>query len=75
VSSAILLFTQPATAFITRSRIEHSAGHGILRGWSGASDVSFLGSNTFADVAGCTETTPRDPEGRCPTDPPCPKSP
>jgi hypothetical protein len=75
VSSAILLFTQPATAFITRSRIEHSAGHGILRGWSGASDVSFLGSNTFAEVAGCTETTPRDSEGRCATNPPCPKSP
>jgi len=75
VSSAILLFTQPAAAFITGSRIEHSAGHGILRGWNGASDVSFLGSNTFADVAGCTETTPRDPEGRCPASPPCPKSP
>jgi hypothetical protein len=75
VSSAILLFTEPAAAFITGSRIEHSAGHGILRGWSGASGVSFLGSNTFADVAGCTETTPRDSEGRCPTDPPCPKSP
>jgi len=75
VSSAILLFTQPPRAFITGSRIEHSAGHGILRGWNGAADVSFLGSNTFADVAGCTETLPRDQDGRCPTDPPCPKSP
>jgi hypothetical protein len=75
VSSAILLFTPPATAFITGSRIEHSAGHGILRGWSAASSVSFLGSNTFLNVAGCTETTPRDSEGRCPADPPCPKSP
>ncbi|HEX5749452.1 MAG TPA: hypothetical protein VFZ09_24705 [Archangium sp.] len=75
VSSAILLFNQPTAAFITGSRVEYSAGHGILRGWSGASDVSFLGSNTFADVAGCTETTPRDVEGRCPANPPCPKSP
>lgn len=75
VSSAILLFTQPPRAFITGARIEHSAGHGILRGWNGAADVSFLGSNTFADVAGCTETLPRDQDGRCPTDPPCPKSP
>lgn len=75
VSSAILLFTQPPRAFITGSRIEHSAGHGILRGWNGPADVSFLGSNTFADVAGCTETLPRDQDGRCPADPPCPKSP
>lgn len=75
VSSAILLFNQPASVFITGSRIENSAGHGILRGWSGTSDVSFLGSNTFSNVAGCTETTPRDMEGRCPASPPCPRSP
>jgi hypothetical protein len=75
VASAILLFTQPTSAFVTNSRIEHSAGHGILRGWSGSSDVSFLGTNTFADVAGCTESTPRDVEGRCDANPPCPKSP
>jgi hypothetical protein len=75
VSSAILIFNEPSTAFVTRSRIEHSAGHGILRGWNGTSAVSFLGSNTFTDVAGCTETTPRDSEGRCAANPPCPKSP
>jgi hypothetical protein len=75
VASAILLFTQPTSAFVTNSGIEHSAGHGILRGWSGSSDVSFLGTNTFADVAGCTESTPRDVEGRCDANPPCPKSP
>ena len=75
VSSAILMFTEPSRAFITGARIEHSAGHGILRGWNGSAGVSFLGSNTFADVAGCTETLPRDQDGRCPTDPPCPKSP
>jgi hypothetical protein len=75
VASAILLFKQPATAFISNARIEHSAGHGILRGWNGTSDVSFLGANSFADVAGCTETTPRDVDGRCPASPACPKSP
>lgn len=74
VNSAILLFSQPASAFITNSRIEHSAGHGILRGWSGG-NVSLVDTNTFADVAGCTETTPRDPAGNCPSNPPCPKSP
>lgn len=75
VDSAILLFKEPSTAFITQTRIEHSAGHGILRGWSGSPSTSFLGSNTFADVAGCTETLPKDVNGNCPADPPCPKSP
>jgi hypothetical protein len=75
VSSAILVFHQPTAPFIAHSRIEDSAGHGILRGWSGSSGVSFLGTNTFARVAECTETTPRDSEGRCPSEPPCPRSP
>ncbi|ATB42752.1 hypothetical protein CYFUS_008231 [Cystobacter fuscus] len=35
VASAILLFEKPATAFITHTHIEHSAGHGILRGVGG----------------------------------------
>jgi hypothetical protein len=75
VASAILLFQQPPSSFVTHSRIEHSAGHGVLRGWSGSEAVSFLGSNTFTDVAGCTESTPRDMDGRCAANPPCPKSP
>jgi len=75
VASAILLFSPPPSSFITHSRIEHSAGHGILRGWSSSASVSFLGSNTFSNVVGCTETTPRDMDGRCSADPPCPKSP
>ncbi len=75
VSSAILVFQEPTAPFIANSRIEDSAGHGILRGWSGSSGVSFLGTNTFARIAECTETTPRDPEGRCPSSPPCPRSP
>ncbi len=75
VSSAILLFQQPTAAFITQSVIEDSAGHGILRGWNGTASVDFLSTNRFARIAECTQTTPRDVEGRCPSEPPCPRAP
>ncbi|HEX5747475.1 MAG TPA: hypothetical protein VFZ09_14615 [Archangium sp.] len=75
VSSAILVFQQPGAPFIANSRIEDSAGHGILRGWNGSDAVDFLATNSFARVSGCTQTTPRDVEGRCPASPPCPRSP
>lgn len=75
VSSAILLFKEPTTAFITGASIEDSAGHGILRGWDGSASVDFLATNTFARIAECTQTLPRDASGRCPSDPPCPRAP
>ncbi|NOK33046.1 hypothetical protein HMI49_07535 [Corallococcus exercitus] len=75
VSSAILLFAEPGRSFVAGSSIEDSAGHGILRGWNGSAAVDFFGSNTFARVAGCMQTTPRDADGRCPNDPPCPRTP
>ena len=75
VNSAILLFARPPTAFISHADIQHSAGHGILRGWNGSADPGFLEGNTFADVAECTQTLPRDSEGRCPATPACPRSP
>ncbi|RKH09314.1 hypothetical protein D7V97_16940 [Corallococcus sp. CA053C] len=75
VSSAILLFTEPTTAFITGASIEDSAGHGILRGWSGSASVDFVATNTFARIAECTQTLPRDTEGRCPSNPTCPRAP
>jgi hypothetical protein len=75
VSSAILVFQQPAAPFIAHAHIEDSAGHGILRGWNGSDAVGFLDTNAFARVAGCTQTTPRDVDGRCPDSPPCPRSP
>lgn len=74
VSSAILLFEEPATPFIAGASIEDSAGHGILRGWNGSDAVGFLETNTFARIQGCTQTTPRDTGGRCPNDPPCPRA-
>lgn len=75
VSSAILVFDEPAAPFIANSRIEDSAGHGILRGWNG-SDLSLAASTTFARIAECTETRPKDRDGRCPSETPvCPRSP
>ncbi|RKG93683.1 hypothetical protein [Corallococcus terminator] len=75
VSSAILLFQEPSSPFIANSSIEDSAGHGILRGWSGTSAADFTATNTFARIAACTQTTPRSAEGSCPNDPPCPRAP
>ncbi|NTX35252.1 hypothetical protein HUA78_12420 [Myxococcus sp. CA033] len=75
VSSAILVFDEPTSPFIANSRIEDSAGHGILRGWNG-SDLSLATSTTFARIAECTETVPKDRDGRCPSETPvCPRSP
>jgi hypothetical protein len=75
VSSAILVFKEPAAPFLANARIEDSAGHGILRGWDGA-DVDFAASTTFARIAECTQTAPKDAGGRCPSEPPaCPRSP
>lgn len=73
--AAILLFNQAPSAFIKNCKIEKSASHGISRGWRGTVDPSFLadGTNTFTDVAGCNETYPKDPNGGCPANPPCPK--
>ncbi|MBZ4395610.1 hypothetical protein [Myxococcus sp. AS-1-15] len=75
VSSAILVFKESVAPFIANARIEDSAGHGILRGWDGA-DVDLAASTTFARIAGCTQTAPKDAGGRCPSEPPaCPRSP
>lgn len=71
--AAILLFSQPPSAFIRDSTIVHSAAHGISRGWSGDPSPSFVAGNTFEDVPGCFETWPRDVDGNCPPEPPCPR--
>ncbi|MCP3064767.1 hypothetical protein LXT21_38950 [Myxococcus sp. K38C18041901] len=75
VSSAILVFQEPAAPFIANARIEYSAGHGILRGWDGAA-IDLATSTTFEHIMECTQTTPKDAGGRCPSEPPaCPRSP
>lgn len=73
--AAIILFNTAPSAFIKNTAIENSAAHGISRGWRGDSTPSFLadGTNTFSNVAGCKETFPKDRNGGCPSQPPCPR--
>ncbi|OGQ17692.1 MAG: hypothetical protein A2138_01915 [Deltaproteobacteria bacterium RBG_16_71_12] len=60
------------TSFVTDTVIVDSASNGIDRGFRSDSKPSFLGTNTFTNVAGCTETWPRDDDGACPDPVPCP---
>ena len=63
---------KPATAFVTSTTIEKSAGDGIVRGWTG-DPVELLASNTFTDIARCNQTYPKPSVGVCPDPAPCPK--
>lgn len=69
--AAVLIYGgEPARAFVTDTRIEHSAGEGVVRGWTGA-EIDFLPTNAFADVARCNQTSPKPEAGECPKT--CPK--
>lgn len=63
---------QPATAFVTDTNIDSSAGDGIVRGWTGEL-VDLLPTNTFTNVARCNQTYPKPSAGSCPDPAPCPK--
>ena len=63
---------QPGSAFVTHTKIEGSAGDGIVRGWTGE-PVDLLPTNTFTGVAGCHQTYPKPSVGICPDPAPCPK--
>ena len=69
---AILILGKPASAFVTNTTIESSAGDGIIRGWTG-DPIEFLATNTFTNVAYCNQTLPRPTVGICPDPAPCPK--
>lgn len=62
---------EPVSQFITNTTIRESAGHGIDRGWRG-NVIDFLPTNTFENIAGCTQSYPKDRNGACPMNPPCP---
>lgn len=62
----------PASAFVTNTTIENSAGDGIVRGWTGA-PVELLATNTFTSVTRCNQTFPKPSTGTCPDPAPCPK--
>lgn len=68
--SAILLFGQPTSAFVTNSTITASAGYGVGRAWSGEL-VDFTGTNTFAQMGKCKQSYPRATDGACPGTVPC----
>lgn len=63
--AAVILTSQPPSAFIENTTIASSAGHAFLRGYTGAV-VDFLPSNTLEEVAGCMQTLP-DLPGGCPS--------
>ncbi|HWO10147.1 MAG TPA: hypothetical protein VNN80_11725 [Polyangiaceae bacterium] len=71
--AAVRIYGPPAGGqFITNSVFANSAMHGIDRSWRSDEMPSFLPTNTFTNIARCTETYPRDADGFCPDDPPCP---
>lgn len=63
---------QPATAFVTNTTIDSSAGDGIVRGWTGT-PVELLATNTFTSITRCNQTFPKPQVGACPVPAPCPK--
>ena len=76
--AAIRIYGAPQSAFITNSLISDSAAHGIDRGWASDLQPDFLadGTNMFARIARCTQTTPKDKNnGGCKPDPDCPAAP
>jgi len=70
--SILLIGGQPATAFVTNTAIDTSAGNGIVRGWTGA-PVDLLATNTFTNISRCNQTFPKPEAGVCPDPAPCPK--
>jgi hypothetical protein len=76
--AAIRFFGAPQSAFITNSTISDSAANGIDRGWASDLQPDFLadGTNRFARIARCTQTTPKDKNnGGCKPVPDCPMAP
>ncbi len=64
---------QPASAFITNTTFESSAGDGIVRGWTGEV-IDFLPSNTFSGITRCNQTYPQPAAASCPNPAPCPNN-
>lgn len=76
--AAIRIFGPARKQFITYTDIMYSARDGIDRGWRANVQTDFVSNsvtNTFNTVtafAGCKQSTPRDYNGVCPTNPPPP---
>ncbi|MCU1278358.1 MAG: hypothetical protein JWM53_1904 [bacterium] len=71
--AAIRMFGgEPGNVFITNTTISDSASNGIDRGFRSDIKPDFTPTNTFTNIARCTQTYPRDLSGACPTPVPCP---
>jgi hypothetical protein len=70
--AAIRIFGPPASAFVTNTTINASKAHGIDRGYRSDTKLDFLPTNTFQAIALCKQTYPKDANGACPADVPCP---
>jgi hypothetical protein len=55
---------------VTNTRIAHGRGCGVYRGWHGT-EVDFLSSNEFSDVAGCRQSNLPPPGQQVCDDEPC----
>jgi len=73
--AALRVYLVPPATLVSNSTFLESATNGIDRGWRDDSKPSFLSNNTFTNIALCNETFPRDSQGNCPEDPPCPTTP
>lgn len=69
--AAISVWGNQGTAFVTNSIISDSAGVGINLAYQGAT-VDFTPTNTFTNIAGCKQSTPRPVSGLCPAAGSCP---
>lgn len=69
--SAILMFGEPLSQFVTNSTIAFSAADGFGRAYTGE-PIDFMAGNTFVSVARCKQGFPRPTSNICPTNPPCP---
>lgn len=72
-NAAIRIFGPPPSQFVTHTTILRSLNHGIERAWRGGEKTDLLPTNTFEEVVKCHETYPKDANGACPANPPCPK--
>lgn len=70
--AGVLIFAEPASAFVTNTTIAHSAADGFARVWVGSA-VDFLPSNTFDQIAWCHQSFPRPSGVNCPAMVPCPR--
>lgn len=68
--AAIAIFGQPTSAFVTNTVILKSAANAFERAWTGT-PIDFKATNTFTDVAYCSQTFPRPTAAACPDPAPC----